>query len=85
MQGGAMGGLAAVSLDAIDQRRETLDADLEAVTRGDRPYAAGRARKDNVAGQQRHVEGDETDQLIDVENELAGAGRSWSRYKGPAE
>src|SRR6266513_58450 len=56
----------------IDQRRKSLDADFEAVAGFNRPDAAGRAGQDHVAGQQGHVRRDKADEMVAVEDELAG-------------
>jgi hypothetical protein len=58
-------------LHCIYKRREPLDADFEPVTRFNWPDAARGAGEDDVAGHQRHVGGDETDQIVAIENELA--------------
>src|SRR2546430_17304672 len=57
---------------SIDQRRKSLDADFEAVAGFDWPHAAGRAGQDYVAGQQRHVRRDKAEEMVAVEDELAG-------------
>src|SRR5438034_10628960 len=60
------------SLYCVYQRREALDADFEAVAGLDGTDAAGRPSEDNVAGHEGHVGGDEADQFVAIEDELAG-------------
>ena len=66
---------AAVSLlDGVHERLEALDADFEAVAGFNRSDAAGRAGKNDVAGEQGHVGRNESDQIVAIKNELAGVG-----------
>ena len=66
---------AAVSLlDGVHERLEALDADFEAVAGFNRSDAAGRAGKNDVAGEQGHVGRNESDQIVAIEDELAGVG-----------
>ena len=59
-------------LHRIHQRGHALNADFEAVAGLDRADAAGCPGDDDIAGKQRHVRGDEADQAVAVEDELAG-------------
>ena len=61
-------------LYCICQRRQSLNPDLQAVARLNRPHSAWRAGDDDVARQERHAGGGEADDVRTVKNELAGAG-----------
>jgi len=61
-------------LDCVHERLQALDADFEAVAGFNRSDAAGCAGKDDVAGEQGHVGGNECDQIVAIEDELAGVG-----------
>src|SRR6267154_4214131 len=61
-------------LHAVDQRRESLDAHFEPVSRLDWPNSAGCAGENHVARQQCHIGGNKTHQPIATEYELAGIG-----------
>src|SRR5689334_9950801 len=58
--------------DRVDQWRQSLDADLEPVPGLDRSYAAGCPGQDDVPGQQGEVCRNKADELVTVEDELAG-------------
>src|SRR5687767_6845496 len=58
-------------LHRVDQRRHSLNANLEAIAGLDWADAARCAGDDHIAREQRHVGGDEADQLITIENQLA--------------
>src|SRR5438128_4895828 len=60
------------SFHGVHQWRQPLDANFQAIAGLNRSHAAGCAGEDDVAGQQRQVCGDETDELVAVEAELAG-------------
>src|SRR5581483_1046953 len=55
-------------LHAIDQRGESLNPNLEPITRLNRPHTAGRAGENDVAGQQSHVGRNKTDQPEAIED-----------------
>src|SRR5262249_16814572 len=58
-------------LHRINQWGETLDSHFEAVTGFYRTNAAGSACENDVAGHEGHVGGDEADQVVAIENQLA--------------
>src|SRR5437773_5803034 len=60
------------SLHRVHQRRQSLNANFETIPRFNRSHPAGGAGENHIAGQQGHVRGDKTHQLVAIEDELAG-------------
>ena len=60
-----------ILLHRVVQRRKPLNPHLQLVTALDGADAAGGAGENHIARQQRHVRGDEADQFVRLENELA--------------
>src|SRR5580765_5836194 len=60
------------SFHSIDEGRESLDPNFEPITAFDWTNAAWRAGEYDVAGHQRHIRGDEANQIVAIENQLPG-------------
>src|SRR5712691_11910692 len=58
--------------DRVDQGRKSLNAHFQAIPRFNRADAARGPGHNDVTWQQRHVGGNETDQLVAIKNQLAG-------------
>ena len=61
-------------LDGVDQRGESLNPHLKLVPGLNWPNAGGRTSEDDVAGKQRHVRGNEADDLETIEDKLIRIG-----------
>src|SRR5690349_22644346 len=64
-----------LALNRIGEFADAFDLHRDRVAGGERTDAFGGAGRDDVAGLERHHEGDELDQVLDRKDQVSGAGR----------